>query len=351
MLYNSQELLQQASQKLDASQTTTWEKAFWQFIQIWLNDDTQILLQTSGSTGKAKTLTVSKQQMVNSAKMTGEYFGFDENMNALLCLSTDYIAGKMMVVRAFVWGFNLILVEPTSNPLQSIGETIDFVAMVPMQVATTLKNEKSRKAFTKIKTSIIGGAAVSEDLLSEIKKLPNKCYATFGMTETLSHVAIQVLNGICADGYYYGLKGVHLNLDDRGCLTINAPHLHPQLLVTNDLVEFKINNVFRFLGRIDNIINSGGIKLIPEVIESKINQLINVPFFLIGQADKKLGQQLVLLIEDQQWNNEQTKELRLRLQQILDKYEIPKAIYFMEKFVRTPTEKIQRKQTLALLDS
>jgi len=337
-------LKQKAIAKIADPTIPTWEKNIWLFVEAWLNDSSEIVLKTSGSTGIAKTIVVNKQNMVNSALMTGTYFGFEANQVALLCLSAEYIAGKMMIVRALVWGLNLWTVEPSKNPLQALSTTIniDFVAMVPLQVAESLKDTHSQAIFQRIKTTIIGGAPIPKTLQIQIQAGANKCYATFGMTETLSHVAIQVLNGPCADGYYYGLKNVKLLMDKRGCLVIDAPHLHEEKLITNDLVVFKNPDVFRFLGRYDNLVNSGGVKLIPEVLEAKIAGLLSEAYFFIGEKDKALGERLVLVIESETWNAEKQAQFQEALKAVLGKYECPKAIYFKAIFERTPTGKVRR---------
>lgn len=342
--YKGIALKEKAVTKIADDTIPTWEKNIWLFVEAWLNDLEEIVLKTSGSTGVSKTIVVNKQNMVNSALMTGTYFGFEEYQTALLCLSAEYIAGKMMIVRALVWNLNLIVVEPSKNPLKavSISTNIDFVAMVPLQVAESLKDAHSQTIFQRIKTTIIGGAPVSKTLQTQIQACSNKCYATFGMTETLSHVAIQVLNGPCADGYFYGLKAVNLIEDERGCLVIDAPHLHQEKLITNDLIEFKNLNVFRFLGRYDNLVNSGGVKLIPEVLEAKIATLLTESYFFMGENDEVLGEKLVLVIESEDWEAEKQAQFQASLKTVLGKYERPKAIYFKPIFERTPTEKVRR---------
>jgi len=321
----------------------TWQESLYQFIKDWLSEATYVEVQTSGSTGTPKRIRLEKERMIASAKMTGNYFNFSKGQKALLCLPCDYIAGKMIVVRAFVWGWNLQVVPPTGNPLKDKKSQIDFAAMVPMQVATVL--EESPEQFDLLSQLIIGGGKVGQQLYKALQDLPTACYATYGMTETITHIAIQILNGRSKSPLFLALPHVHLSLDTRNCLVIDAPALNTEKVITNDIVDLRTNTSFEWLGRFDNVINSGGVKVFPEQIEKKVESIIKSRFFISFLASQKLGQQVILIIESPPWENAQLASFQTKIKLVLSKYELPKQIFFLEKFTETPTGKIQRNAT------
>ena len=248
-----------------------------QFLELWNNDKSpRMLVHTSGSTGKPKPLWVEKHRMAASAKATCQYLGLKAGDTALLCMSLDYIAGKMMVVRSLVANLKLIVVEPDGHPLKDLENDIDFAAMVPLQVYNSLQVPAERERLMRIKHLIIGGSAIDEVMEQELKAFPNAVWSTYGMTETLSHIALRRLNGQAASEWYTPLPGVEVSLNDKGCLVINAPHVCEERLETNDIatIEYLERNceedalqcsdeqkvVFRILGRLDNVLVSGGIK-------------------------------------------------------------------------------------------
>jgi len=315
------------------------------FIINWLNEDDYILVDTSGSTGTPKNIKLLKSHMQNSAMATGDYFGLNENTKALLCLSATYIAGKMMLVRAMVLGWDIHLVSPMANPLEDLTESYDFSAMVPIQVEASLGD------LHKIKKLIIGGAPISGSLQEQLQAVTTNCYATYGMTETITHIAVKRINKLAVslsavESYFNTLPNVSISQDNRDCLLIDAPKVSNELIVTNDIVKIRSNSEFEWLGRYDNVINSGGVKLFPEQIEQKLSQLIKERFFVTGIPDEYLGEQLILVIESDV--NMSLSKLDYQNCQ-LSKYEIPKAIFTLRKFKETSSGKIQRKQTLALL--
>ncbi|MEM1124583.1 MAG: AMP-binding protein, partial [Bacteroidota bacterium] len=252
----------------------------------WISEEETIKVQTSGSTGTPKQIMLSKERMLNSALMTGKYFDFKSGQKALLCLPCDYIAGKMMVVRALAWGLDLQLVPPSSNPMKTINDAIDFAAMVPMQVQNVLENTPEK--FQLIRQLIIGGGKVNNALLEQLQVLPTACFATYGMTETITHVAIKVLNGPEKTNHFEALNRIKFSLDNRNCLVIDAPKLNPEKVITNDIVKLKSPQIFEWLGRFDNVINTGGVKVFPEKIEEKIGSLLSNRFFITSLPDKKL---------------------------------------------------------------
>ncbi len=322
------------------NETVEWQKSIYHFIHHWLSDSPTLQVRTSGTTGTPKTIVVSKHQMIQSALMTSDYFHLKAGQNALLCLSADYIAGKMMIVRALVLGLNLIIVEPRSMPLSKLNnEMIHFAAMVPLQLHQILLES----SLNQIQTLIVGGGAVSQQLRAAVKNIQTKVYATYGMTETLSHIAIMPLNG--SQTSYQTLKGIEITQDERECLVIRAPHCEKEL-VTNDRVIIHSKNKFQLLGRVDNIINTGGIKIHPEEVEQKLDYSnLARRFFISSRPDKKLENKIILLIEGSELTASEKDKLNHHIKNNLSKFERPKEIYFIKKFIETPTGKIQRKAT------
>jgi O-succinylbenzoic acid--CoA ligase len=249
----------------------------------------------------------------------------------------------MMVVRAFVIGLNLIPVKPTNIPLQYITEFLDFAALTPMQVSDTLKQENGINQLNQVKNLIIGGGEINHHLINIIRKLQNNSYHTYGMTETLTHIALKKLNGTSPDSCFHALPGVKFEKDDRNCLVILAPHLSPKKFLTNDIVDLVNEKSFNFIGRHDNVINSGGIKIFPELVEQKLLPFIQNRFIIAGLPDEKLGFMVVLMIE--------SKEKRtLNFSKAdLSKYQIPKEVYYLDNFPETENGKIIRHEVVRLV--
>ena len=287
-------------------------------------------MQTSGTTGTPKKISVSKQAMVYSALATGDFFDLKAGDKALHCLPVKYVAGKMMLVRAMILGLDMEFVAPSSHPLTNNDINYDFVAMVPLQAQNSLKELKS------VKKLIVGGAKISPILEKELMKLKTNVFETYGMTETITHIAAKKVG----EKAFMVLPNVTISYDERNCLVIHAPKISEEIILTNDLVELVSENQFVFLGRMDNVINSGGIKLIPEQIEDKLSKHIHKRFFITSKEDKELGEKLVLVIEGQQ------DDLEASLFDDLDKYEKPREIIFIPKFKETASGKIMRKETL-----
>ena len=315
------------------------EKAIGDFLMDWIRPNDIITLKTSGSTGKPKLIHYHKQAMVNSALATGDHFGVKIGDKALHCLNADFIAGKMMLVRAMILGLEIDLVPPQGSVLQSSDKIYDFAAMVPLQV------EHAFEDLDKVKTLLIGGAPSSVQLKERLKQKRTQCYETYGMTETVTHIASRKING---DSLLFSpLPGVKLSTDERGCMVIDVPYLTEEKIITNDLVALEKDQHFLLKGRIDNVINSGGIKVIPEEVEAKIAPYIAQPFFIGAIEDNALGQKVILLLE-----GEMPAELHLKLSNIesLSKYELPKEIYSVALFMRTTNGKLMRQQTISSLN-
>lgn len=319
------------------------------FCQEWLNGQDTFELMTSGSTGTPKKILVNRLQMEISAKATGSFFGIERRSKIFCCLHTGMIAGKMMLVRGLCWNAEILLVKPQENPLSELKmtETIDFAAMVPMQVKACLEQDLPK--LQKIKTLIIGGAPSAPALIEQILEAGLNAYQTYGMTETVSHIALAKIKQ--APLVYTVLPGVEIGTDHEQRLWIKAPMAREEILQTNDLVEILNNSQFRWLGRADFTINSGGIKIQPEILESKIQPTLEKPlggkpFFISGIPDEKLGEKLVLVLESENLGMEFSQKLLQELKNILPKYHIPKAVFYVTPFVRTASGKINRPQTL-----
>ena len=325
-----------------------------EFLDEWNNDSERVLVHTSGSTGTPKPLWVDKRRMEASARITCDFLGLKEGDTALLCMPLDYIAGKMMVVRSLVRNLKLMVVEPTGHPLTStqLPRGVTFAAMVPMQVYNSLQVPEEREQLRQIRHLIIGGGAIDDALARELKDFPNYVWSTYGMTETLSHIALRRLNGKEASEWYTPFDNVSISQNEDGCLVIEAPEVCAERLVTNDIVEISQGR-FRVVGRKDNVICSGGIKIQAEEVERALKPYLHVPFMITKRKDKKFGEIVVMMVEDRGEGKEERGErmedsLKTRLQRLcrehLPKYWQPRDFVFVEKIPMTETGKIARRQ-------
>jgi len=310
------------------------------FLQTWFDKEDTLVQQSSGSTGTPKKLRLNKQAMESSALMTGNFFGFQEGMKAFLCLSPSYIAGKMMILRALIWKLNLILGETDSNPVKNLNETIDFAAMVPLQLAKIM--EQNPEKLNNFNTIIIGGSAIPVSLEQKLTSFKTNFYHTYGMTKTMSHIALRKITESHSENYFKPLTGIHLTQDKRGCLIIQADDWRIKKLVTNDLVELLPDQNFRILGRWDEVIISGGLKIHPQLIEQKLSQHLSKPFVLIGKAHETAGEIAILIIEDQPVTAHIFKYWQL-LENILEPAEMPRELYFIKSIPQLSSGKPDRK--------
>ena len=336
-----------------------FEQAIGVFLLNWLDDKPVIDVKTSGSTGKPKIITLQKQHMTNSALATAGFFGIQAGTTAFLCLPVDYIAGKMMLVRAVTLGLEIDYVTPSSNPLKKVLKNYDFAAMIPLQLKNSLEQ------VNQIKILIIGGAPLSSTLKNKVQDKVAAIFETYGMTETITHIAVKKVNdsnptsdtlsghtmkdrGKVAERsrseIFTTLPHITLSTDNRDCLVIDAPRISSTTVVTNDLVNLQSPTQFKWLGRYDNIINSGGVKLVPEQIEKKLSSLISNRFFVCGLPDEKLGQKLVLVVE----GNFDSGVLLESINAFggLERFEVPKLVLTVSKFTESTNGKIQRSETL-----
>lgn len=332
------------------------------FLQEWNSPSETLLVHTSGSTGKPKPMWVEKQRMLNSAHITCDFLGLRPGDSALLCMSLDYIAGKMMVVRSIERKLRLFSVKPSGHPLSDESLTkmvemdFDFVAMVPMQVYNTLQVPQERERLSRIKHLIIGGGAIDDALAEELRSLPGAVWSTYGMTETLSHIALRRLNGEEASEWYQPFDSVGVSLNSDGCLVIDAPLVCSAPLVTNDIAEIKQQEtsshssdassslktssphvLFRIKGRKDNVICSGGIKIQIEEVENLLRQHLDAPFLLAKKKDEKFGEIAVLVTE-----SGDLEGVEAICRQVLPKYWVPRQYLHFDQLPMTETGKPKR---------
>lgn len=306
----------------------------------WMNEASDFEMFTSGSSGKPKSIRHSKSSMKASARKTAAYFDLPAGSTALLCLPVGFVAGSMMIIRALVMNWKLVVTSPRALPLKGINETLDFAAMTPYQVKASL--EDSRADLEKPRTLIIGGAHIMPQLELKLKQLQNGVYATYGMTETLTHVAVRKLNGPDMQSDFHCLEGVEYTWDDRKCLVIEAGHLDQKRIVTNDRVEPTGMRSFEWIGRIDQVINSGGVKLHPEQIEQKLAGLIDTRYYIKGIPDDLFGERVALVLERAPFDPHTARLFKATLKEVLDKFERPDRLIFKPTFEETPTGKIKR---------
>lgn len=314
------------------------------FLNEWFKDSPFITVHTSGSTGAPKELVVRKDRMMQSARLTCEFLNLQAGQTALLCMNLRYIGAMMVVVRSLVAGLNLIVRPASGHPLSDIKEPLRFAAMVPLQVYNTFHVPEEKEQLKQTEILIIGGGAVDESLEAEIKSLPIAVYSTYGMTETLSHIALRRLNGNSASEHYYPFSSVKLSLSPENTLVIEAPLVCDDILQTNDIVRIYPDGSFAILGRKDNVINSGGIKVQAEEVERLLRPVIPVPFVITSLPDPRLGQAVTLLLAGRL----DMEELKNKMQEILPPYDRPKYIRVVDLIPQTGNGKIDRAKCRAL---
>ena len=315
-----------------------------EFVSDWQSDSPTLLVHTSGSTGKPKPMLVEKRRMEASARITCGFLGLRAGDTALLCMPLDFIAGKMVVVRSLVWGLQLVAVEPSGHPLKGLTESPTFAAMVPMQVYNSLKVEEERRLLRDIKHLIIGGGAVNSDMAEELRGFPNAVWSTYGMTETLSHIALRRLSGAEASEWYEPFDGVGVTTSADGCLVIDAPAVCAQSLVTNDIAEIAPDGRrFRIRGRRDNVVCSGGLKLQIEEMEARLQPHLNVPYMISKRPDDKFGEAVVLLAVTD--DMESVCEV---CRKHMPRYEQPRYFLAVSELPMTPTGKPARAEAMKL---
>ena len=224
--------------------------------------------------------------------------------------------------------------------------------MVPLQVYNSLQVPQERERLRKIKQLIIGGGAIDDHLAEALKDFPHAVWSTYGMTETLSHIALRRLNGDSASDWYEPFDSVEVSLNTDDCLVINAPAVCSQPLVTNDRAELQKMKptsgkgdqmCFRILGRRDNVIDSGGIKIQIEEVERALKAHLTGEYAITSIRDEKFGELVVLLTTD-----EDTNAVSAICQRILPKYWQPRLILHTTNIPQTATGKLARAEIKAL---
>jgi O-succinylbenzoic acid--CoA ligase len=332
------------------------EKTTMVFCSEWLSGVDRFIVHTSGSTGEPKPITLTREQMTHSARMTGEALNLRAGDRALVCLSPNHIAGLMMLVRCFVLDLEMTIVEPSSAPFATLDlrdtPSFEFTALMPLQLQSILSNPYHIAFLNAMKAVLVGGVPVSIALRKEIEKLNAPVYQTFGMTETVSHIALRRVNGPDASEMYHTLPGVEIGCDARGCLTIQSAVTEHRRIVTNDVIELLSPRNFRWLGRVDNIINSGGVKVQTEKIEAAIEQTLDEmgfahhEFFVAGKPDEKYHEVVVAVFGGRRLSSETAGKLKTLLQKKLTKYETPKEILFVDSMILTSSGKIDRRASM-----
>lgn len=332
----------------------TFEGRAIQFCKRWLGGETSFSLATSGSTGTPKIIQATRNQLIQSAMATASAIGLKQGQTSLVCLDSDYIAGRMMLIRSMEVAMNIVLVEPSANPFSNyrFAQHIDFVALVPYQVQTILQSPE-RSFFNSIRDVLIGGAPLSQKAELELQNYTCQFYETYGMTETLSHVALRKVNGKEKSDYFQALPNVRIRLDERQCFCIQVPFLD-QEIITNDVVELHGENSFKWLGRWDHVINTGGVKVHPEEVEKKMGLIfeslgLSNQFFVAGLPDEKLGTSVHLIVEGE-LSDEMQLTIAGRWSSFLTRYEVPKSMRLVKQFVRTTTQKVDRTKTIQLFE-
>lgn len=327
------------SGKITEKNYSQFENRIAEIINIWHSPEISFSFQTSGSTGEQKIVNISKEVLEYSARQTLNKLDPDNQFKeSLICINPNYIGGTMAVIRAIIGRHNLTIMEPEANPLSQIGQSqFDLVSMVPLQIQTTL--EENPEQFSRVKTVIIGGAALNDQVLTQLRQAQHtRFFHSYGMTETASHFALKDLN---SETQFEILGDANIETDEIGRLKVRGTVTNNEWLQTTDLVEIVDRQHFNWIGRADNVINTGGFKVSAETIESILNDQISDPFFIAGIEDEKLGQRIVLIIE----SNEKITYNNLNFGD-LNKYAIPKETIFIESFAYTDTGKINRTLTL-----
>lgn len=350
--------------EIKCSSISEYDKKVIQLVEKWQSQQEYFEIFTSGSTGQPKKIKLERNLIIESIKLTQKAFTLEPDDTLFCCLNAEYIAGMMMIFRALYLKTEILIIEPSSYPFENesirnfLTNKSIFYAFVPLQMQTLLESENDLHLLNAAKAIIVGGAAVNQAITQKLQQISSPVYATYGMTETITHIAIQKLNGENQNGYFEALENVKLAVDENNCLKINAPTTKNEWIVTNDVVEIADSNKFKLIGRKDNIINSGGVKIQLEKVEAIIEEILVKEqlslkrFFCWGVADEKLGQKLVIFAERNKTVLESDilqKSLLFKQMQassLLSKFEKPKDLIWLDKFKETSTAKIDKIKTV-----
>ncbi len=325
-----------------------FEQELRDFKLAWQDATPTMTVKTSGSTGAPKTMEVKKAHMAASAEMTCRALSLTAADTALLCLPLQYIAGKMLAVRCFVSGMKILPISPSLHPFKDLYDAPTFAAITPAQAFETLKVKVEAERLKRLKVLIIGGGSISEELAAELRRINGvRIYSTYGMTETLSHIALRRLNGEKPEEHYTPLPGVALSLNQQGCLVVTAPHIGATALTTNDIAELLPSGKFRILGRRDNVICCGGLKFQAEELENRLSDL-PVPFVITSVTDAEFGEVLALLYADRA---DRAEELQQLCRERLERREVPKHYIRTDQLPLTATGKPARAEAKAAAEN
>ncbi|OEK01483.1 hypothetical protein BFP97_08095 [Roseivirga sp. 4D4] len=320
------------------------------FIRQWLNNQKTFSITTSGSTGSPKKINITREQMIASALATIKTLDLSEGTQALVCINTSFIGGQMMLVRGIIGNWQLELIEPSMEVNSfSPDEAYDFAALVPLQVSALVKTEHGKNYLNRIKKIIIGGAPVSKDLTDKLQQLDCECFHTYGMTETVSHVGLKALNGPNRSEWFSIVGDTKVRTNEQGCLEIKGAVTQNRWITTNDLVELK-GGKFKWLGRADLVVNSGGVKILiesaEELIKGQLPQELSGTIALWKEEHQDLGESLIGMTNDKQ-TLEYIHKHNDAIKQALPKYHLPKTWRLIPSFQFTPSGKIDRASSLA----
>ena len=328
--------------KIQKSISEEWQFEIFDFLGDWFSGKTRFEIKTSGTTGSPKIESFAREAFISSAQITINTFDLTKGDTLLMCLPMHFVAGKMMLIRAIVGRMKILAVQPSLNPVKDLINPVAFAAFTPHQLQTILNINPDKMDL--IEQAIIGGSPVSSELKNKIVSLKTELFETFGMSETLTHVAIKAINGTNKSEYFKVLKGFNLKVDENSRLIIDADHLKNSPLLTSDIVEMIDHDKFKWLGRSDDVINSGGIKLFPTSIENRISTQIDRNFIIGKRSDENFGEVVILFIEGEPFNKNRLVELSNELTKLLDKFEIPKEIIFKTEFPRNKNGKVIRSE-------
>ncbi len=332
--------------------TSTYEQEVFQFCSEWKAGKMEFQFHSSGSTGKPKSIILSREHMIESVKLTRDWLSLEPRDIALLALPVQYIAGAMVLVRALVLDLDVLLVEPCQNPLEQVGnQSIQLASFVPTQWATMINSSVDLNAiFSKAKGILLGGAGLDSRLEKASVELDLPIFHTYGMTETISHIAYRDLQK--QSTYFQCLPGVNVKLNDAGCLLIQGPMTGQHWIETQDVVRLVTDHTFEFIGRADRVINSGGKKIFPDVVETWVRrffmeQQLSGEVLLVGIPDPFYGQKATLLTTIK-LKTAQKIQLNDFLKNHIASEDCPKSIIYRPSFELLPNGKIDALKTLAL---
>jgi O-succinylbenzoic acid--CoA ligase len=319
------------------------------FLAEWNSENGYITAHSSGSTGAPKPIRLPKKMVIASAMRTVKFFNLTSESHLHLPLDISYIAGKMMVVRSIVSGAKLTC-EPASNkPLANNvdSQPIDLLAVVPSQLEYLLDNLAS---IPPIRNFLIGGSSIPTHLRQRIVESKVHAYESYGMTETASHVALRRVTEDSMSPFQM-LDGLTCGKTEDSALVITMDD--GSVIRTNDSVEIISPKEFIYKGRLDNVINSGGVKIHPEEVETEISRILTPDFwrsirlqplnyYISKRPSDKWGEEAVLLLETEGITSETKTRVYEALKRSLPPYHIPKDIIPLSHFPRTYNGKIIR---------